>query len=282
MPEPIPAEENAADSGLPGAEDAASLASIEGTPQPEDNTPAEPVNNAEPAEPVQAGEPAVDGQEPVAPAPVTDPNTDAALIVGQNTDLINQIQTLLPQQAPVETPQTPANSAEPQLGTEGQKSVFEFDEEIANNVLENPLAFAENIAQVVAQHVVAEAPGMINNTLQANEQSAQQYQEIANNFYGENPELVGHEQTVRAVAEQLTLRFPTIAPAQLLAATAQMVKGHIQKEVQVTETPLPGQKIQQLGAAGNAGEVSQVPQLSEQDQEFADTLAYAQKNSISL
>ena len=260
------------DNGLPTDADNASL--------PQETAAAQP--SPEPVEQTGQQETQPAEETPPAAPTVTDPLVDATMIMGQNSDLINQIQTMLPQEQVQQQSQIHANPAEPQLGAENQQSVFQFQEDIVNNVLEDPGNFADHIAQVVSQHIAEQAPMMIQQTLSAQNAEQAQYQQQADNFYTQNPELSEHREVVQAVAEGLVQKFPAITPTQLLAYTAQMVKGHLQSsQPEVTEQQLPNQVVTPLNTAGNTGNVG-AQQLTEEQADFDTMLNFANKNSISF
>jgi len=269
------------DDGLPNDEDLQYLntdtqdmnaALAEPVPESTEGLPAESAE--QPAAAVeQASEPEA---VPQSPAPVV----DAATILANNQDLLNQINGLIA--PPQETEQTQALSAEPQQGTENQQSVFTFDDSIMDNMLDDPKAYADHIAQVVSAHIAQETPMMIQQTLQAHQQEAQQYQQMADTFYTVNPELVGHEATVQQVAQNLAAQYPGISTDQLLTFTAHMVKSHVTSNQNVTEQPLGNTTQRSLSSVGQSGNVVSQPQVSDQEAEFAATLAFAENNRISL
>ena len=216
--------------------------------------------------------------ETVEQQPTTEvaPEIDAAAIIAENQDLLSQIQTLLPDASP--QPQA-SDDASAQQGDGAVE--FGFDKTIVDNMIENPGAFASHIAETIYARIMQDASPMVTQAFQELSAQQQHLMEVRERFYQENPELVGHEAVVGAVATQLANQYPHITEDQLLLLTSNLVKKRF-ANTSVTEKPLGKETVTPLQSAGNAGNVQTNANLSPEQAELQDLLDFAQNQNLSL
>ncbi len=225
--------------------------------EPVQNQQVDPKPNDQPAqEPVQ---------EPVQTQPVqtpVDPAVDAASLIAENTDLITQINSMMQQPVSPPVPSTPPQAS----GDDGYK----FDDSILDNVIDDPRSFANHIAKTIADSISQQAPMIVQTQLQQQMQAEQYAQQLHDTFYKANPNLVGQEAIVGAVANQLQQQYPTLTDQQLLQLTAQTMNKRA--STNVTEQRVANETVIPMQQAGMAGNVSPQPQIPEAQSDMLDML----------
>jgi len=216
--------------------------------------------------------PEVPSETPEQSSPAAqDPTIEAAQLIANNSDLVTQINAMMTQAPPApQTQEQPPASNAPSPATDAEG--FQFDDNIVDNVVTDPQAFANHIAQTIFDRMSQTAPTIVQQQLEQQmmqqQQMEQQAQQVREYFYGQHPDLVGKEQIVGAVAAQLEQQYPTLNMQQLMHLTAQTLKS----TTNVTEQPLGNETVRPLTTQGLGGNVVQEQDVPEATQDMLEVL----------